>query len=175
MDPTSFDWNDWFHRNRHVIERRAARFRLAGFGAQDLVQEVLHRLLKHENPVRLDAQAHRLFEITLEHVTIDLRRREKARKRGGAESHVEGDVIDDVHSPHTGPFTGAVRRENAVNVKEALEKLPVLDREVLLGRSAEQASWEEVAKRCGLKSADAARMRFQRALERLRRELENDS
>lgn len=70
----------------------------------------------------------------------------------------------------TGVVTGALREERRDLVTAAIERLDDADREILLLRGVEQRGNAEAAELLGL-SPSAAAMRFQRALERLRREL----
>ena len=65
-----------------------------------------------------------------------------------------------------GPLKGLIDREVAQRVREALSRLPEVDREVLLMRSFEGLSNQEVAQALGLELS-AASQRFGRALLRL--------
>jgi RNA polymerase sigma-70 factor (ECF subfamily) len=69
------------------------------------------------------------------------------------------------------PSTRASRREQAVLLADALERLPADYREVILLRNFHALPFEEVAARMG-RSAGAVRMLWARSLERLHRELE---
>lgn len=72
-----------------------------------------------------------------------------------------------------GPRTAAALRDEFARVESALEELPELDRQVVLLRGRENLSHEEVARRLELPSADAARMRYSRALLALRERWKN--
>jgi RNA polymerase sigma-70 factor (ECF subfamily) len=68
------------------------------------------------------------------------------------------------------PSGSVVRAEREAVVRQALERLPEKDRQVVRWRCHEDRSFAEIGRLlCG--SEDAARMRFHRALERLRGDL----
>jgi RNA polymerase sigma-70 factor (ECF subfamily) len=73
--------------------------------------------------------------------------------------------------PATEPGSRAARNEREAWVRLALELLPGEDRQVLLLRQWHELEFAQVGARLGL-SEDAARMRFQRALPKLARKLE---
>ena len=64
------------------------------------------------------------------------------------------------------PLRSLIRGENAQAVRDALARLSEQDREILQLRSDHQLAFGEIAHRLELPSADAARMRFVRALRR---------
>ena len=66
----------------------------------------------------------------------------------------------------TRPSEAASRREDTEWVRLALELLPAADRDVLRLREWEKLSFEQVGERLGV-GANAARMRFARALPKL--------
>ena len=71
------------------------------------------------------------------------------------------------------PSTRAVRREEAVLLADALERIPADYREVFILRNLEQIPVEEVATRMG-RSVNAVRKLWTRAMLELRRELERN-
>ena len=75
-------------------------------------------------------------------------------------------------APLTSPSADATRREQAVLLADALEKLPPDYREVFLMRNLEHIPFQEIAVRMD-RSPGAARMLWIRALERLNRLMEN--
>lgn len=68
------------------------------------------------------------------------------------------------------PSEAAIRAEVKIRVREALESMDALDREVLALRHFEQLSRAEIARMFGI-SESAAGKRYLRALERLRHTL----
>lgn len=74
----------------------------------------------------------------------------------------------------TSPSQQVVKREQAVQLAEVLERLPEDFREVIILRNLEGLPHEEVARRMG-RSSGAVRMLWVRALARLREELASPS
>jgi RNA polymerase sigma-70 factor (ECF subfamily) len=77
---------------------------------------------------------------------------------------LEGGLV----APHSSPSQGALRREQAVLLADALERLPEDHRRVLVLRHLEGLSFPEVAQRMS-RSVEAAKKLWMRALDRLRR------
>jgi RNA polymerase sigma-70 factor (ECF subfamily) len=73
-------------------------------------------------------------------------------------------------APHSSPSQQAVRREQAVLLADALERLPDDYREVIILRHLEGLTFPEVARRMG-RSLDSVDKLWARALARLRRSL----
>ena len=73
----------------------------------------------------------------------------------------------------TSPSLAAVRAERQQRLQEALNAMDPIDREILALRHFEQLTNSETAEALGLTPA-AASNRFVRALQRLKKELEND-
>ena len=74
----------------------------------------------------------------------------------------------------TGPQDKAIRAERQVRLQDVLNNMDPEDREVIALRSFEQLSPAEVAAELGITTA-AARMRYIRALRKLREELQQES
>jgi RNA polymerase sigma-70 factor, ECF subfamily len=74
-------------------------------------------------------------------------------------------------SPHSSPSQQAARREQAVLLADALERLPEDYREAIVLRHLEGLSFPEVARRMG-RTEDSVKKLWARALARLRRSLE---
>jgi RNA polymerase sigma-70 factor, ECF subfamily len=74
----------------------------------------------------------------------------------------------DLIAPHSTPSQQAVKREQAVLLADALEKLPPDYREVIVLRHLEGHSFSEVARRMA-RSVDSVQKLWLRALARLRR------
>jgi RNA polymerase sigma-70 factor (ECF subfamily) len=79
-------------------------------------------------------------------------------------------VLAALPTPVTGAMTRLLRGEERDQVREALECLAPQDREILILRGIEQASYREIAAVLGV-DPDVLPMRYQRALARLRKEL----
>ena len=129
--------------------------RIVGHGdARELTQEVFLRVARGPVPPADDAGRRAwVFRIArnlaLNHVRDD-------RRRG-----VVADLVD-AASPPT--------QELAAALREALDRLPALDRDVFLMREAGGLSYDEIAAACEL-TADAVRSRLHRARLQLRQTL----
>jgi RNA polymerase sigma-70 factor (ECF subfamily) len=77
-------------------------------------------------------------------------------------------------APHSSPSQQAARREQAVLLADALERLPEDYREVIILRHLEGLTFPEVARRMG-RSLDSVDKLWARALARLRRSLGGES
>lgn len=75
---------------------------------------------------------------------------------------------------HTSPSAAATHREAFQQVREALDQLPIQDREILLERYLEQMSIQEIASSMELPEA-TVRMRHLRALQKLKKVLQSES
>ena len=106
------------------------------------------------------------------------------RYRGAAKRRIDREVSLDAdstvglaagHLPATTPTPSqhAIRREQAQALADALRRLPETDRRVLAWRHQEQLPFEEIGRRLG-GSAEAARKRWARAVDRLRWIVEQD-
>ncbi len=72
------------------------------------------------------------------------------------------------------PSQDASRREELARVEAALARLPIEYRQVILWRNREHLTIAEIATRLD-RSADAARLLWARAVQRLKKEMENDA
>ncbi len=114
----------------------------------------------------------RLIDVHRRHLGAqgrDAAREVSLAQGGGIESNSEmmADVIGDL----TSPSQEAQRGEVKARLREALNRLDPIDREVLALRHFEELSNQEVASLLGIRSA-AASKRYVRALERLKDALE---
>jgi len=73
-------------------------------------------------------------------------------------------VEHDVAGSGTTPTQGAVRREIAAGIRQAVTRLAPPDRQIVELHSFEGLGFREVAERLGLPDKDVARYRFRRAL-----------
>jgi RNA polymerase sigma-70 factor (ECF subfamily) len=77
-------------------------------------------------------------------------------------------------TPTETPSTHAVRREQAVLLADALEKLPAHYREVFILRNLEHIPFDQIAARMG-RSPGATRVLWKRAMDRLSQLLKEPS
>ena len=126
--------------------------RIVGAGeAPDLTQEVFLRVSRSQAPESApEAQRAWIFRIA-RNLALN-HRRDRQRKPATV-------ALADVFRP-PGQEVSAV-------VREALDQLPAIDRDVFLLREAAGLSYDEIAQACDL-SVDAVRSRLHRARQRLR-------
>lgn len=96
--------------------------------------------------------------------------RKVMRRQGTAQAGDAGDAlsrVDDLPAEWTGIVTAAIRNERRGTLQDALDGLDLKDREVVFLRGVEQCSFETVGLLLGV-TPEAATMRYQRALARLR-------
>jgi RNA polymerase sigma-70 factor (ECF subfamily) len=144
----------------------------------DAVQETLFAALQKFGQFRgqtAEDLAGWLKEILFNHL-IDERRRFGADKRDvGRELPLDD---DDSHNtlpaklvgPDLPPDQRLIADEDAARVRAALERLPDNYTQVILLRTSHGLSFAEIGRRLG-RSEDATRMRFNRAMEKLREQL----
>jgi RNA polymerase sigma-70 factor (ECF subfamily) len=166
-------------RLKSMIAVRLERRLQARFDPSDVVQEVLHEAAEHlddylkERPLPFHAW---LREIAWKRL-VDLRRKHiAAGKRSilreqpfdpGLSDESAAALADRLVASATSPSQKLLDQELRVRVREALEALPPLDREVLILRYLERLSPRETAEALGI-SNGAASTRHTRALARLR-------
>lgn len=135
--------------------------------AQSIFAEVIRELPRFED--RGEKAFRNWLYIRTERKIID-----KLRKIFGVNGRAREDPIpsdlEEPAVPGPGPRTAAAIRDEIERLESALVLLPEIDRQVVELRGRQNFSHEEVAERLGLASADAARMRFARALLALRKQ-----
>lgn len=82
-----------------------------------------------------------------------------------------GSVKDELTSSAPSPSGLAIQSEEYAHVKRALEALSERDRQIVLWRSQDHQSWDEIGQRLG-SNAVAARKAWSRAVQRLRDRLD---
>lgn len=169
---------DLLGRYRPFIEaevRRRLGAELRGKAeTQDFVQDALVEALRYAPRFQVENERvlRRLLSRLVENILRDRRdwftakRREMARERP-----LQQDSVLALDPPAAGvapPDEEAERNETAARVRLALELLAEPDRRVLVLREWDGLDFTAIGERMGL-AADAARMRFHRALVRLER------
>ena len=127
--------------------------------AQDLTQEVFLRVARAEVP-EADASGHRawVFKIARNLVLNHLR---DGHRRGRALELVDADAM----APAT--------QEMGLAIRQALDGLADVDRDVFLLRESAGLSYDEIAAACDL-TVEAVRARLRRAREQLRAALDGE-
>ena len=144
-----------FTQHRQGVHRYLSRVVGHADAAQDLTQEVFLRVSRAAVP-ETDPAGHRAWvfkiarNLALNHVRDSARRPE---------------------APQTVEAVQPATQELSVAVREAIDALPEIDRDVFLLRESAGLSYDEIASACDL-SVEAVRARLRRAREELRRSLE---
>lgn len=151
-------------------------------GASDLVQETYleaHRQFPNfegDSEVQLRAW----LRCLLMHKAAQLGRRYRCTRKRQLSREIPFGIVDSV-TAHPSQFAARIPTpsvqvmadEQLSNLNEAVNRLPEDYRRVMIFRYQQGLSFEEVGQRLG-RSADAARMLWVRALERLKVEMQRD-
>lgn len=164
---------DWM---RAQVRRRIARHELHHLliEEQEIVQEGVSELLRsHLRFVpKNGAQFRQLLWRILNHTLDDELDRRRAQKRDPRreELRLEDSDLADSFTDQTAPSSDAVLEEDEkqANLLHAMGLLREQDRKIICLRRLEELSFKEIASRLGLSTPDAARMRFNGAMNRLR-------
>jgi RNA polymerase sigma-70 factor (ECF subfamily) len=149
------DLERWAHGRLPAVAR-------GSLDTGDLVQEtVLHVLRRLDvfEPRHVGAMQAYLRQSVINRI------RDELRKVSRQPAPV--DVPDGIVSEQTSPLELAVRAEAYEHYKDALAGLDRRDRAMIVARVEAQWTTAEIARRFGLRTADAARMAVGRALKRL--------
>lgn len=146
--------------SRHVDHVYSVAWRVVRSSdlAADVTQRVFTRLWRSCLSKRPEVSLRAWLHTTARSMAIDLVRAESARKRRETTYHQHTTM----NTPDTGDWT-----EIEPVIDAAVDSLPATDREAVLLRFYGNHSHAEVGRRLNL-TEDAARMRVQRALEKLR-------
>lgn len=161
------------------VQRRLGPLLRARVDTQDIVQQTLVEVLRTGPRFLVDDREHlrallvRLVENVLRHQARhdrqqkrDVRREQPLQPTGGS-----GTVLQLSATGQPGPGTAAAAGESRDWVRLALELLDPDDRDVIVWREFDGLSFADIAARLGLGEAHA-RVRFQRALPKLGRKLQ---
>ena len=151
-------------------------------GASDLVQETFLEAQRDLGVFQGRSEGELkgwLRRILRNNLTNFIRRYRGAQKRqAGREISLDrgdndssGSVKDELTSSAPSPSGLAIQSEEYAHVKRALEALSERDRQVILWRSQDHQSWDEIGQRLG-SNAVAARKTWSRAVQRLRDRLD---
>ncbi len=148
---------------RQIVRQRIGLEIGVEFDSVDVVQETVLRVLtKGPKYLVSDPKAFRALTARIAiNVLIDKHRDLETKKRG-VQRVIDLDRMDSVD----GPRTEAEKRESVALLDLALELISQADREIIELRQFQGLSFEDVAKATD-STADAARMRFGRALKRV--------
>lgn len=143
--------------------------------ARELRQETFLRVIGARRRYRPTAR----FSTWLYRIAVNLCRSEHRKRRRRRESHLEegrgggrgGDRLGDVADRRPGPAAQAAREEMASLVRDAIDRLPPEQREVVILRQYHGMAFDEIAAIVGC-PVSTAKSRMYYAMEHLRRLLE---
>ena len=157
---------------RFVRRLRARRGRPRGADTADVVQQACADFVRRPRAVKSDTHLRELFKCFLRNALSDQRRRERAGKRGCGEAQQSLPATPSIPAPsEKRPSKAAASAEMKQLLRHGLQQLPPQDRHLIYMRVWDQANWARIAEQLDLASEDAARMRYSRALSRLREHL----
>jgi RNA polymerase sigma-70 factor (ECF subfamily) len=139
-----------FLAHRERVYRYLRRI-VGSTAAAELTQDVFLRAVRSDVPASNDTAARTWLFSVARNLALNYLRDE--RKRAGREGSAEQ--------------TAVATQELAAALKEALDGLNPLDRDVFLMREARGLAYDEIARACEL-TADAVRSRLHRARQQLR-------
>jgi RNA polymerase sigma factor (sigma-70 family) len=163
-------WDDLCLHTLQVLSRFAAG-RLPGMArgmveTQDVVQEAAMRGLRRLD--RFEFRHDGAFRAYLRTVLMNVIR---DQARAAARAPIADSLSDDHPERGPSPFELAIGRQRTAHYELALQKLSSRDRQAIILRLEQQASYEEMAGALNLPTPNAARQRVRRALLRLGREM----
>lgn len=135
--------------------------------AKDLVDEAFLRLWVHRSEVELGGRAARSYlYTTVRYQALDHLRRRSVEDRWRVQ-YAAPLVRGDERALLRGPDQDLADRETAAAIREAVDTLPPRQRQVLLLRWQQQASYDQIAASLGI-SAKTVAIHLGRAIQRLR-------
>ena len=152
------------------IRARLSRDLRVHYDSTDIAQSVVIELLRHLDGFDDRGEAafrHWLYTVAENKIRHKLRRLRDATGRR-REVGISDDVARRARSEDDGPITSAGKEEERARVRDLVGQVDEQSRDLIRMRIDEGLSFAAIAVRLDLPSADAARMRFTRAMARLR-------
>lgn len=160
---------DRFVRIAHAWNRRPGGD--ASLETMDYLQDASCEYLKKPRDVKSESHFVQLFKGFLKNSFRGKGRDARAQKRGGGKAPVELPETKSIPNDAAGPPTLLGLRESEDMLLGQLAQLEPEERRLITLRLWDELSWDELAKRLELPSAEAARKRYTRALKRLEKDL----
>ena len=148
-DPS--DFGEIYARHAAAVYRFALHLSRDQSEAEDITSETFVRAIASRAEIRTETVRAYLFTIARRYYLEVHRRRAR-----------DVPLVDAIQDPAPGPSTQAEHSSDLEAVSLALQRLPKVDRTVLLMRAADQMTYEEIARALGI-SVTAARVRAHRA------------
>ena len=156
-----------------AVRRRLAPALRRRLDSMDVAQSVFEDVLR-ELP-RFEDRGEAAFRHWL-YLKAENKIRDAWRRRFGADGRLRDDAMGPTDperaAPGPGPATEAGEFDDAARLRDAVAALPSAQREIIALRGESGLAFAAIAERLGLPGADAARMRYARALLALRRNWE---
>lgn len=150
---------------RWASGRLPARVR-SRLDTEDLVHDVLRRTF--ERIGTLDPQRGGFFQAYTRRAVLHAIRDQSVKAH---EELPPPGALEDAAGEEPSPLEALVGRDVFARYLRALDTLDLEEREAVIARIEDHASWEEIATELGKPSPDAARMMVKRALLRIAREM----
>jgi RNA polymerase sigma factor (sigma-70 family) len=154
---------------RAYVRARIPTHLRARFDDRDMVQDAFLCLAKSPGVLAIDdGEGLRRFlrELLRNVLTDEVRHHQRQRRSTRRETRGEDHTLDALVSNDLPPCEQVERADMQDFVGEALQRLPVQDRDLLCDRFVDCLTWVEISRRIGV-SEPTARRRGQDALERL--------
>jgi RNA polymerase sigma-70 factor, ECF subfamily len=137
-DASALDQIDGLYGYAMILTRNHAE-------AEDLVQETYLRAMQSMNKLRPDSNMRGWLFTILRNTWLNQVRRQRNGSQMVSMDVVEG-IAGDVAEPSKGSYDLYVSKIEAVQVRAAIQKLPLEFREVILLREYEELSYREIAR-----------------------------
>jgi RNA polymerase sigma-70 factor, ECF subfamily len=156
-----------FELHFEELYRFAYRYVRSAETAKDLVQEGFLRLWRQRTQVDLGGRTARSYLYTVvRYQGLDYLRHRRVQEQWQRE-YTAPQVTDHGPAPAPDPTEEITARETAAAIQQAVDALPPRQRQVLLLRWQQQASYDEIAESLGISPKTVA-VHVGRALQRLR-------
>jgi RNA polymerase sigma-70 factor, ECF subfamily len=165
--PAAIAFRDLFELHFDELYRFAYRYIRSTETAKDLVHEAFLRLWRQRSQVQLGGPTARSYLYTIvRYQALDHLRHRRVEERWRRE-YVAPHVTDQGAALATDPDQEFTARETAAAIQQAVDALPHRQRQVLLLRWQQQASYDEIAKALGISPKTVA-IHTGKAIQRLR-------
>ena len=165
--PAAIAFRNLFELHFQELYRFAYRYVQSAETAKDLVHEAFLRLWRQRSQVQLDGPAARSYLYTIvRYQALDQLRHRRVEERWQRE-YVTPLVTDRGAALATDPDQEFTAQETAAAIQQAVDALPPRQRQVLLLRWQQQASYDEIAETLGISSKTVA-VHIGKAIQRLR-------
>lgn len=165
--PAALAFGRLFELHFEELYRFAYRYVRSPETAKDLVDEAYLRLWRHRSQVELGGRTARSYlYTTVRYQSLDHLRRRRVEERWQTEYAVPL-ITDQGAVLASDPDQELTARETAAEIQQAVDALPPRQRQVLLLRWQQEASYDEIADTLGISPKTVA-IHIGRAIQRLR-------